>query len=357
MSEQRTCITCGKTKPLTEFYLEKRTGNYQNKCLKCHKAYHKAYYLKRLKANANKVVEVDPNETKTCAKCGAEKPLTEYSIDRVSGKPISTCKACKAELTKAYYQENKESRTAYAQAYRAEHKTEIDEYQANYRAENAEQRRVYSRQYNIDHNDEVKAKKRAYRQANRDKFSERDKEYARTHKEQIAKRYKEWAKEHADQLAEYNKRYREANAEDIRAKRQAYDKKNRKRITASFIRRRNTDPLFKLSTQVRGLIRTSLKKKGYKKDSHTYEILGCDYATFFDHLKATWRENYGTEWQGEDYHIDHIIPLATAKTEQEVKDLCYYKNLQMLTPRDNLVKNKSLEWSLDNNNNEVSEND
>lgn len=33
MSEQRTCITCGKTKPLTEFYLEKRTGNYQNKCL------------------------------------------------------------------------------------------------------------------------------------------------------------------------------------------------------------------------------------------------------------------------------------------------------------------------------------
>lgn len=353
----KTCISCGKVKPLTAFYFEKRSGNYQNKCLECYKAYHQEYYRKRLEKNANKRVEVDPNETKICIACGLAKPLSEYSVDRASGKLINTCKACKAQYSKGYYKENREQRTAYAQAYRAEHKTEIDEYMANYRAENADERRAYSRRYHAEHRDEQNAKKRLYRQAHRDEFSERDKEYARTHKEQIAKRYKQWAKDHAEQLAEYNKQYRKLNAEDIRAKRQAYDKKHRKRITASFIKRRNTDPLFKLSTQVRGLIRTSLKKKGYAKDSHTYEILGCDYATFFEHLKATWLENYGQEWQGEDYHIDHIIPLATAKSRQEVLDLCYYKNLQMLTPHDNLSKNKSLEWSLDNNNNEVSEND
>ena len=344
--QNNTCKRCGEIKPITDSVFEKRSGNYQNICLECHKNYHKQYYKKLKEKNADRQITIEPGETKTCIKCGIKKPIMEFSIDRANNKIINTCKACKAKATKKYYRENIEQRTAYAQSYRLKHKDEIDAYQANYRIKNAEQRRAYSRQYNIDHIDEVKAKRRAYRQTHKDKFRERDKEYALTHKEQIAARYKLWAKNHAEELAEYNKRYRETNAEDIRAKRQAYDKKNRKRITASFIKRRNTDPLFKLSTQVRGLIRASLKKKGYKKDSHTYEILGCDYATFFEHLKMTWRDNYGTEWQGEDYHIDHIIPLATASTRQEVLDLCYYKNLQMLTPKDNLSKNKSLEWCL-----------
>ncbi len=294
----------------------------------------------------------EQNKTKKCIKCGETKSLDDFSFDKRTNKYINTCKACKVLIARQHYLKNKDEKLAYAEEYRKSHKAEIDEYMANYRAENADERRAYSRQYHADHRDEVNAKHRAYRKAHRAEFSERDKEYARTHKEQIAKRYKEWAKDHAEQLAEYNKQYRSANAEEIRIKRQAYDKKHRKRITASFIKRRNEDPLFKLSTQVRGLIRTSLKKKGYKKDSHTYEILGCDYATFFEHLKATWRNNYGTEWQGEDYHIDHIIPLATAKTRQEVLDLCYYKNLQMLTPRDNLVKNKSLEWQLERSDDE-----
>lgn len=289
----------------------------------------------------------EQNEAKTCIKCGEVKPLSDYSFDKRTGKYINTCKACKVLITKQHYLKNREKKLAYAKEYREAHKDELDEYFANYRAENSDERRAYSRKYHEEHRDEDNAKKRVYRQAHREEFSKRDKEYARTHKEQIAKRYKEWAKEHAEQLAEYNKQYRSINAEEIRVKRQAYDKKHRKRITASYIKRRNDDPLFKLSTQVRGLIRASLKKKGYKKDSHTYEILGCDYANFFEHLKTTWRNNYGTEWQGEDYHIDHIIPLATAKTRQEVIDLCYYKNLQMLTPRDNLVKNKNLEWQLE----------
>ena len=246
---------------------------------------------------------------------------------------IDTCKACKALITKQNYLDNKDKRQAYAKEYREANKEKIDAYQANYRAENAEQRREYSRQYNQEHKDEIKTKKQAYRQAHRDEFRARDKRYAETHKEQIAKRYKEWAKINAERLAEYSKKYRAENAEQLRVKREAYSKKNRKKITQYYLKKRETDPLFKMSTQVRGLIRISLKNRGYGKDTHTYDILGCDYGTLLEHLKKTWLENYGTEWNGEPYHIDHIIPLATAKTEQEVKDLCYYKNLQMLVLR------------------------
>lgn len=288
------------------------------------------------------------SEVKTCIKCHETKPLSEFTFDRRTNKHINTCKACKVLIAKQNYLKNKEKRQAYAKEYREANKEKIDAYQANYRAENAEQRREYSRQYNRDHQDEIKVKRKAYRQAHKDEFRERDKQYAETHKEQIAKRYKEWAKANAERLAEYSKQYRKANAEAISEKRRLKDKENRPRINAYIKNKRATDPLFKLSTQVRGLIRISLKNRGYGKDTHTYDILGCDYETLWQHLKKSWLDNYGTEWNGEPYHIDHIIPLATAKTEQEVKDLCYYKNLQMLKPRDNLVKNKYLNWQLGN---------
>lgn len=288
------------------------------------------------------------NDVKTCIKCHETKPLDEFTFDRRTNKHINTCKACKVLIAKQNYLKNKEKRQAYAKEYREANKDKIDAYQANYRAENAEQRREYSRQYNRDHQDEIKVKRKAYRQAHKDEFRERDKQYAETHKEQIAKRYKEWAKANAERLAEYSKQYRKANAEAISEKRRLKDKENRPRINAYIKNKRATDPLFKLSTQVRGLIRISLKNRGYGKDTHTYDILGCDYETLWQHLKKSWLDNYGTEWNGEPYHIDHIIPLATAKTEQEVKDLCYYKNLQMLKPRDNLVKNKYLNWQLGN---------
>ncbi len=38
------------------------------------------------------------------------------------------------------------------------------------------------------------------------------------------------------------------------------------------------------------------------------------------------------------WHIDHIIPLASAKTEEELKSLCHYTNLQPLWAKENLSK-------------------
>ena len=43
--------------------------------------------------------------------------------------------------------------------------------------------------------------------------------------------------------------------------------------------------------------------------------------------------NYG-EW-----HIDHIIPLSSANTKEELSLLCHHKNLQPLWAYDNLSKN------------------
>ena len=64
-------------------------------------------------------------------------------------------------------------------------------------------------------------------------------------------------------------------------------------------------------------------------------------AMFYDNADGrhmTW-ENYG-EW-----HIDHKIPLASAKTESELISLCHYTNLQPLCSKVNRdIKKDNLEY-------------
>ena len=47
------------------------------------------------------------------------------------------------------------------------------------------------------------------------------------------------------------------------------------------------------------------------------------------------------------YEIEDIIPLATAKTEEDVIKLCHYTNLQLLKGEDNLSKGDKLDWKLE----------
>jgi 5-methylcytosine-specific restriction endonuclease McrA len=49
----------------------------------------------------------------------------------------------------------------------------------------------------------------------------------------------------------------------------------------------------------------------------------------------TW-ENWGVY----TWHIDHIIPLSSAKTDEEVYLLWHYSNLRPLSAQENLKKGK-----------------
>ena len=88
---------------------------------------------------------------------------------------------------------------------------------------------------------------------------------------------------------------------------------------------------------LRNRIYQAFKYRKTNKDKSTSKLLGCSFECAKKHIeiqfddKMNWK-NYG-KW-----HIDHIKPLAKAKTKKQLEDLCHYSNLQPLWAEDNLSK-------------------
>lgn len=256
-------------------------------------------------------------ETKVCNKCGTEKSIEEFELRADTKKYRNTCKQCRKEYCSKWHKDNIEHVTEYNE----KNKEYIKERSKKYYQENKESLIAYSKEFRGSH---------------KDYYSEYGKQYKKNHKEDISNYNKKYNEENNDRILEYKKKYHKENRDIEREYSNQYRKKRLK-----------TDKLFKLKIQLRHLVYHSLERKGYKKTSHTYEIIGCDYKTFINHLLNTFKENYGIEWDGkEKVHIDHIIPLATATTEEEVIKLCNYKNLQLLKGEDNIAKSDKLDWTL-----------
>lgn len=142
-----------------------------------------------------------------------------------------------------------------------------------------------------------------------------------------------WRENNRDKVASYKKKYDINNRDKINAYKKIYKKDYLKKGTLPY-----------LKEKARGVIKDSFRRKSIPKVGKTRSIIGCDWDTLLNHLLKSAQNNYPDnnitkenlfdfEW-----HVDHITPLATAKTEEEIVKLNHYSNLQLLTPRDNLVK-------------------
>jgi hypothetical protein len=100
-------------------------------------------------------------------------------------------------------------------------------------------------------------------------------------------------------------------------------------------------------TYVRNITHNGIRRRGYKKTGRTADIVGCDFDFLKYWLELTFVENYGIDIEPDfEVHVDHKIPLCTAKTEEEVLKLCHWSTLQYLLACDNLSKNDNVDWSL-----------
>ena len=195
------------------------------------------------------------------------------------------------EYFKQYYSNNKETISQYKKEYREENKKDISEFKINYRKNNKDRINEYQREYRLN---------------NKDKF----KEYYLNSKETVTN-------------------YREKNKDKIKD-----------RVNKYFKERKKVDELFRLSCTIRSLISNSFK--GYKKGTRTTEIIGLSIEEFKLYLESKFEdwmswENYGKYNGSYNYgwDIDHIIPISSANSIEEILLLNNFKNLQPLCSKVN----------------------
>ena len=163
-----------------------------------------------------------------------------------------------------------------------------------------------------------------------EKKREREKIRYHQNKESESKRKSEYYAKNKSKIIERNKKYDQENREKVNERKRKYQHNRRK-----------TNPKYAISCRLRGRFNSALRRRGYTKKSLVYKMIGCDWKTLKKHIESKFKNGMG--WDVfHKIHIDHIIPLASAKTESEIAELFHYKNLQPLWSTDNMKKGAKL---------------
>ena len=166
------------------------------------------------------------------------------------------------------------------------------------------------------------------------------------------KKYYRWSCNECEKSkkSKYNKKYEKNNKEKIRRRKRKWAQENKQRIYKIKKEKRDSNETYREIELLRTRIRKVLNKSGNLKSESLEKILGCTTKEFYIHLLETYEKNYKNKYDDkQEVNIDHIIPLATAKTKEEVYKLFHYSNLQLLKTEDNMDKSTSLEWTLKDN--------
>jgi hypothetical protein len=181
-------------------------------------------------------------------------------------------------------------------------------------------------------------------------------EYRRINKERIAQKSIEWRENNPDydikrlsnpinreKSRQWCRNYHakvkdspEFKAKKIKAARE-WERLNKARRNQYLKQKKETDPIFRLKYNTINLIGFSFRANGYSKKSRTCEILGCSYEFFRAYIEQRFLP--GMTWENRSaWHLDHIIPVSSAKTEKQLLKLNHYTNFRPLWAKDNLAK-------------------
>lgn len=273
-----TCPTCFKEKELTKVNFEPRKDSksgFRNQCRDCQKG---------------KTVKV--NHLKKCVTCGKVKNNTQefYRIDNriINGRPSS-----KDGLTKKCIE-------CYEQY--------LYEYRRN--PKKKEHRKKYLKTYNVENKDLIKTTRKNWYEKN---------------KESVMYKNTQWRKENPEQYKKTSKEYREKNRSKLSEK---------GRVWA--YQQYQTSEIHRVKNSLRARLRFFTK---FKKSLPTSEIIGCSWEYLKQHLENQFQ--VGMTWENHGrfgWHIDHIIPLSSAQSVEDLHRLNHYTNLKPLWWRDNLTK-------------------
>jgi hypothetical protein len=253
-------------------------------------------------------------EKKICSKCKEEKELCEFSksSNRKDGYQ-SQCKNCKKE-------------------WKLNNREHVLEYNKNYNQKNKEKLNGY---------------KKKWEQSNSKQISNFQKNYREKNKEKLNEYQKKWKESNSEKVKESQKKWKENNSEKVKESQKKHQKewylKNKKILNEKIKLKKLTNPIFSISCSLRKRMSEYLRKNNILKKNKTFEIVGLNPIELSHYLESKFTEGMSWDNYGKyGWHIDHIIPLSSAKTEKELYKFCHYTNLQPLWAFDNLSKGSKI---------------
>lgn len=244
-------------------------------------------------------------ENKKCNKCDETKPFSEFYKSPNGYRSI--CKSCFNGKSKKYYNQNIEHLKKYKKDYRDKNSESILQKEKNKRQslsfEDKQKKSEYYKNWRLDNLEKTKKYEKMYYLENKDKVKERSSNYRRENSDKI-------------------KEYREKNKENRNYKRRCKMKE---------------DNLYRLEYNIRKMLHYIFKNYGFSKKSKTVEVLGCSFEEFKLYIESKFEpwmnwENKGL-YNGElnyGWDLDHIIPVSSAITEDDIIRLNHYTNFQPL---------------------------
>lgn len=180
----------------------------------------------------------------------------------------------------------------------------------------------------------------------------RGKKYAKENYEKVLDTQKRWRRENPEWVKkvnrknytnnlEYNKKRVKDWFKNNPEKRKIYRENYKPRKIERRRERRETDNVYNLVNRLRCRLRKYLITLNITKKNRTFDVVGCTPEFLKEYLEKQFRDGMNWENRGE-WHIDHIIPLSSATSEEELYKLCHYTNLQPLWAEENLRKGNKI---------------
>jgi hypothetical protein len=186
----------------------------------------------------------------------------------------------------------------------------------------------------------VSQKGSIWKKENKEKVNETKRICRERNKEKYTLTDRAWRERTRERRREVYNAYREENKERINEKKRevyARNSQHYKEYKRAYRKSQKENPLYQLTKRIRDRTYQVFRNRKIPKTKSTKEMLGCSWEELKEHIERQFVD--GMSWERmKEIHIDHIIPLASAKTEEELIKLAHYKNLQPLWARDNISK-------------------
>jgi hypothetical protein len=176
------------------------------------------------------------------------------------------------------------------------------------------------------------------RKAHPEEFKEKDKMRYEANKEVIKDKNKKYRALNRDAICRQKKAYYEQNKEQIKE----YHQQNKPHRNAWKKNKTLTDPAFRVKESLKTRIHDVLKNM---KASKTNQLIGCSKNELLDWIENQFGVVYSWETYGEQWHIDHVVPIAFFDvTNANEQLLCFsWTNLRPLCANENLQKSNKID--------------